>query len=111
MTLKRGDIVRIDTNKGIGHVQLGNRPALVVSNDVGNNYSKILIVAPMTGILKKLQLPTHVILNGYGLDYTSVVMCEQLQTINKDEVTKKIGSLNQEDLSKIDTALRVSLNV
>lgn len=111
MDYKRGDILVINTEKGVGHVQMSNRPALVVSNDVGNEHSKILIVAPMTGVLKKLTLPTHVMLRGYGLTYTSVVMCEQMHAIDKGQVTKKIGAVDQEDMIKIDSALRISIDV
>lgn len=113
MIFKRGDIVRMNTPKMGGNLQDGLRPAVVISNNVGNEYSNILIVAPMTAIMKKLKQPTHVFIkgDGHGLRYDSIAMAEQITTISKDHVEYKLGRVDDKTLAKLDNAIRVALNV
>lgn len=113
MVFKRGDIVRMNTPRMGGNLQDGIRPAIVISNNVGNEHSNILTVVPLTAILKKLGQPTHVFIkgDGEGLRYDSVAMCEQIQTISKYDVDYKIGKLDAEILKKLSSAVKVALNV
>lgn len=113
MVFKRGDIVRMNTPRMGGNLQDGIRPAIVISNNIGNEYSNIITVVPMTAILKKLGQPTHVFIkgNGVGLRYDSVAMCEQITTISKFDVDFKLGRLEDDLLKKLDNAIKVALNV
>lgn len=113
MEVKRGDILFVDLGDGLGSEQMGGRPVLVVQNDVGNKYSTTTIVASITSKLNKAKLPTHVFIpKKYGLTCNSIVMMEQLRTIDKARIYKKSPyELSEEILKKIDAALKVSLNV
>ncbi len=113
MQLKRGDIVFVTLGDGLGSEQLGNRPAVVIQNDTGNKYSTTTIVASLTTKMQKHKLPTHVFIpKEYGLARDSIVMLEQVRTIDKARIYDKSPcKLSDELLKKIDTALRVSLNV
>lgn len=111
--LKRGDIVFVTLGDGLGSEQLGNRPAVVVQNDIGNKYSTTTIVASLTSKIDKAKLPTHVLIpKEYGLSRDSIVMLEQVRTIDKARIYDKSPcKLGDDLLKKIDAALRVSLNV
>lgn len=107
MKVSRGDIVYfrsiIDRR---GNVQGGNRPYVVVSNDVGNEHSNICIAAPLTTRHKAHHLPVHV-----PLDRTSTVLCEQLFTFEQGEVHAVVRKLSPDEMQRVDEALRVSIGV
>lgn len=109
---RRGDIVfvRNPFQTPHGHVNAGNRPAVVVQNNMGNECSGNLIVAYMTSKLKKLHMPTHVVLQWYGgLSRTSMVQTEQLATIAVEDVMEVIDHLRDEDTARVNRALAASL--
>ena len=113
MIIKRGDLFYADLSPVIGSEQGGVRPVVVLQNDVGNKYSPTIIVAAITSRLNKARLPTHinVMAKGLALPKNSVVLLEQIRTIEKKRLREKIGSFPDEIMTKIDKALRVSLNL
>jgi mRNA interferase MazF len=109
MIIKKGDIYYADLSGGIGSEQFGQRPVLVIQNDVGNKYSPTTIVAAITTHEKKLDLPTHVLLNeNCGLKQRSIVMLEQVRTIDKSRLKKKIGRCNSTIINKVNEAIKMS---
>ncbi|MCM3454470.1 type II toxin-antitoxin system PemK/MazF family toxin [Heyndrickxia oleronia] len=110
--IKRGEIYWTDLSPTIGSEQYGVRPTLVIQNDVGNKFSSTVIIAILTSVQKK-QLPTHVLLNkdDYNLDEDSVVMLEQIRTIDKWRIGEKITVLDKEKMREIDNKLMVSLGI
>lgn len=113
LQFERGDVIRINTRRRGGNVQDGMRPAIVVSNNMGNVYSDILTVIPLTTVMKKLDQPTHVVIKREleGLRHDSVAMAEQITTISKNDVDYKICTVDDETMDKLNTAIRVALNV
>ena len=113
MIIKRGDLFYADLSPVIGSEQGGVRPVVALQNDVGNKYSPTIIVAAITSRLNKARLPTHinVMAKGLALPKNSVVLLEQIRTIDKKRLREKIGSFPDEIMTKIDKALRVSLNL
>ena len=111
-TIKRGDIYFANLSPVVGSEQGGVRPVLVVQNDIGNKYSPTDIVAAITSKLNKAKLPTHIELNGstYGLERNSVVLLEQIRTLDKARLIEKIGNA-VEKLNEIDEALAISLGL
>jgi len=111
--VRRGDIFYADLNPVVGSEQGGIRPVLVVQNDVGNKYSPTVIVAAITSQIDKAKLPTHVELKSadYGLEKDSVILLEQLRTIDKRRLKERITFLDQEIMEKIDEALKISLGL
>lgn len=109
--VRRGDIFYADLNPVVGSEQGGTRPVLVVQNDVGNKYSPTVIVAAITSQIEKAKLPTHIELRheDYGLEKDSVILLEQLRTIDKKRLKEKIAFLDQEVMTKVDDALKISL--
>lgn len=108
--VKRGEIYYADLSPVVGSEQGGIRPVLIVQNDVGNKYSPTVIAAAITSQMNKAKLPTHVELNeSTGLQKNSVLLLEQLRTIDKTRLGTRVGSLNKETMSKVDSALMVSL--
>ena len=109
--VRRGDIIYADLNPVVGSEQGGTRPVLVVQNDVGNKYSPTVIVAAITSQIEKAKLPTHIELQheDYGLEKDSVILLEQLRTIDKKRLKEKIAFLDQEVMTKVDQALKISL--
>lgn len=96
----------------IGSEQGGHRPVLIVQNDRGNRYSPTVIAVPLTSSEKKGGLPTHVLLpGGSGLQKPSVVLCEQVRTLEKTRLTRYMGSLSQEKLKEVEAALSISLDM
>ena len=111
---KRGDIVLVDNpyTESHGHIMCGNHPAVVIQNDAGNKHSDNLIVVYLSSKLKKLNLPTHVILQWYeGLKKTSVVQAEQIATVSKSDVISIMDHLRPEDMARVDKAVAVSLAI
>ena len=113
MVIKRGDIFYADLRPVVGSEQGGIRPVLIIQNDVGNKYSPTIIVAAVTSQTGKAKLPTHVELQATqgGLSKNSVVLLEQLRTIDKQRLKERIGSLGSEKLPIVDEALSVSLGI
>lgn len=113
MLVRRGDIFYADLNPVVGSEQGGIRPVLVVQNDIGNKYSPTVIIAAITSQIDKAKLPTHVELKSadYGLEKDSVILLEQLRTIDKRRLKEKITILDQDIMVKIDEALKISLGL
>ena len=113
MIVKRGDIFYADLSPVIGSEQGGVRPVLVVQNDIGNKYSPTVIVAAVTSQINKAKMPTHIELsaNEYGLSKDSVVLMEQIRTIDKKRLKEKIGHMDEELQYSIDEALRISFGL
>ena len=103
MPYKAFDVVEVDYRGNIGSEQLGIRPSVIILNDKGNAYSQTVIVIPLTTELKKLYIPTHQIIKRNrtnGLDYTSMLLGEQIRSIDKCRILSKRGSLSQENERK-----------
>ena len=113
LIVKKGDLFFADLSPVVGSEQGGVRPVLVVQNDVGNKYSPTIIVAAVTSQTSKAKLPTHVELQATqgGLSKNSVVLLEQLRTIDKQRLKERIGSLSDSQLPVVDEALGVSLGI
>ena len=113
MNIKRGDLYYADLSPVVGSEQGGVRPVLVVQNDVGNKYSPTVIAAAVTSKLSKAKLPTHIELSSqsYGLARDSVVLLEQIRTIDKRRLKEKIGELPIHTMTAVDNALLISLGV
>ncbi|MGM9636003.1 MAG: type II toxin-antitoxin system PemK/MazF family toxin [Candidatus Avispirillum sp.] len=113
MQIKRGDIFYADLSPVVGSEQGGLRPVLIVQNDVGNRYSPTVIAAAITSKLGKARLPTHidVYADRVGLQRDSVVLLEQMRTIDKQRLKEKMGHLDDESMHAVDTAISVSLGL
>ena len=113
LIVKKGDLYFADLSPVVGSEQGGVRPVLVVQNDVGNKYSPTIIVAAVTSQTGKAKLPTHVELAATqgGLSKNSVVLLEQLRTIDKKRLKERIGTLSVNQLPDVDAALGVSLGI
>ena len=113
LMVKRGDIFYADLSPVVGSEQGGIRPVLVVQNDVGNRYSPTIIVAAITSQINMAKLPTHLELPGdeYGLSKNSVILAEQVRTIDKRRLKEKIGHLDDALMTKIDNALKISFGI
>lgn len=107
--IKRGDIYYADLSPVIGSEQGGVRPVVVVQNDKGNRYSKTIIIAPISKKMSKPPIPTHVIFSDDSLSYVSMILCEQLRTIDKKRLGQWICTLDDKTIEKINKAIRVSL--
>ena len=113
MVVKRGDIFYADLSPVIGSEQGGIRPVIVVQNDIGNRYSPTVIVAAITSQINKAKLPTHVEISSeeYGLNRDSVVLLEQIRTLDKRSLKERIGHMTENDMKKVNRALAISLNL
>lgn len=113
MIIKRGDIYYADLSPVIGSEQGGVRPVLVVQNDIGNKYSPTVIAAAITSQIYKAKLPTHIEINAqdYGLQKDSVILLEQIRTIDKKRLKEKIGHLDDELMEKVNEALSISFGL
>ncbi len=113
MIVKRGDIYYANLSPVVGSEQGGHRPVLVIQNDVGNKYSPTVIVAAITSQISKAKLPTHVEISAkqFNLDKDSVILLEQLRTIDKRRLKEKITHLSEEVMAKVDEATRISLGL
>lgn len=111
--VKRGDIYYADLSPVIGSEQGGVRPVLVVQNDIGNRYSPTIIITAITSQINKAKLPTHVEIGAseYGLSKDSVILLEQVRTIDKKRLAEKIGHLDEEMMLKVNDALLISLGL
>ena len=113
MTVKRGEIYYADLSPVIGSEQGGVRPVLIIQNDVGNKYSPTVIAAAITSQQDKAKLPTHksVEAEGSGLQKNSIVLLEQVRTIDKRRLKEKMGNLDISMMDKVDRALSVSFGL
>lgn len=113
MVIHRGDIFYADLRPVIGSEQGGIRPVLVIQNDIGNRYSPTVIVAAITSRMNKAKLPTHIEIDAarYHIVKDSVILLEQLRTIDKSRLKDKVCHLDEGILKKIDAALMVSLEL
>lgn len=113
MVIKRGDIFYADLSPVIGSEQGGVRPILIVQNDVGNRYSPTVIAAAITSQINKAKLPTHIEIDSkeYGLTKDSVILLEQVRTIDKRRLREKIGHLDHERMKGVNEALYISFGL
>lgn len=113
MIVKRGDIFYADLSPVVGSEQGGIRPVLVVQNDVGNKYSPTIIVAAITSRINKAKMPTHIEIKGeeYGLSKDSVILLEQIRTIDKKRLKERIGHIDDTAIEAVNEAVSVSLGL
>ncbi len=113
MNIRRGDIYYADLSPVIGSEQGGLRPVLIVQNDVGNKYSPTVIAAAITSKLSKTKLPTHIDIfaDKVGLQRDSVVLLEQIRTIDKTRLKEKMGHLDDDMMHQVDEAITVSFGL
>ena len=113
MNIKRGDIFYADLSPVIGSEQGGLRPVLIVQNDVGNRYSPTVIAAAITSKQTKAKLPTHLDISGpdAGLSKDSVVLLEQIRTLDKKRLREKMGHLDESVMDKVNSAISVSFGL
>lgn len=113
MIVKRGDVFFAELSPVVGSEQGGTRPVLVIQNDIGNRFSPTVIIAAITAQIQKAKLPTHVEINAkkYGFERDSVILLEQLRTIDKSRLTDKITQLDESLMEKVDEALEISVGL
>lgn len=109
--IKRGEIYYADLRPVVGSEQGGVRPVLIIQNDVGNKYSPTIIACAVTSQMTKAKLPTHIEVSGgdFGLAKDSVILLEQIRTLDKRRLKERIGSVDEDTLIKVDRAILVSL--
>ncbi len=113
MNVRRGDIYYADLSPVVGSEQGGVRPVLVVQNDVGNKYSPTIIAAAITSQINKAKMPTHIEIEAvdYGLQKDSVILLEQVRTIDKRRLKEKIGHLDDELMERVNDAIGISFGI
>lgn len=113
MVVKRGDIYYADLSPVVGSEQGGIRPVLIIQNDIGNKYSPTVIATAITSQINKAKMPTHIELdaNEYGLSRDSVVLAEQIRTIDKKRLKEKIGHLDDDLMGRVNQALEISFGL
>lgn len=113
MNIKRGDIYYADLSPVIGSEQGGIRPVLIVQNDVGNRFSPTVIAAAITSQQQKAKLPTHIAIGAQtsGLSKDSVVLLEQVRTIDKKRLKEKMGTVSENSMKEINNAISVSFGL
>lgn len=111
--VKRGDIYYADLSPVIGSEQGGIRPVLIIQNDIGNKHSTTVIAAAITSRLGKPKLPTHILLDGekYGLTKNSIVLGEQIRTIDKCRLREKCGHIDEQTIISVNKALLISFDL
>lgn len=113
MNVRRGDVFYAELNPVIGSEQGGTRPVLIIQNDIGNQYSPTTVVAAITSQIQKAKLPTHVEIDSKkgGLDKDSVILLEQIRTIDKSRLRQKIAFLDEDIMQKVNHGLEISLGL
>ena len=113
INIKRGEIFYADLNPVIGSEQEGIRPVLIIQNDIGNKYSPTVIGVPITSAIKKINLPTHIPISASiaGLSKNSIILVEQIRTLDKSRLKNKIGMLDPLTLEKVKKALKANFNL
>ena len=111
--VKRGDIYYADLSPVVGSEQGGMRPVLIVQNDTGNKHSPTVIAAAITSQIGKARLPTHIELTaqGFGLSRNSVVLLEQIRTIDKTRLKERMGKVDDGVMTRVDDAIAVSFGL
>ncbi len=111
--VKRGDIYYADLSPVVGSEQGGIRPVLIIQNDIGNKYSPTVIAAAITSQINKAKMPTHIELaaKDYGLNKDSVILLEQIRTIDKKRLREKIGHLDEARMKTVNDALLISFGL
>ena len=112
-SVRRGDIFYADLSPVVGSEQGGTRPVLIVQNDTGNRHSPTVIAAAITSQVNKARLPTHITVSGkeVGLSKDSVILLEQIRTIDKKRLREHMGRLNPSQMDQVDTAIAVSFGL
>ena len=113
MSVKRGEIYYADLSPVVGSEQGGIRPVLIVQNDVGNRHSPTVIAAAITSRLDKAKLPTHISLeaSSCGLQKDSIVLLEQIRTLDKKRLKDRMGALDSSAMNRVDNALSISFGL
>ena len=113
MTIKRGDMYYADLSPVIGSEQGGVRPVLIIQNDVGNKFSPTVIAAAITSQTSKNKLPTHINIDSkeYGLMKNSVILAEQIRTMDKSRLKEKIGQVDETIMGQVNNALGISFGL
>ncbi len=113
MIIRRGDIFFADLSPVRGSEQGGTRPVLILQNDIGNQYSPTTIIAAITSQITKAKLPTHIEMTTdvSGLEKKSVVLLEQVRTIDKSRLFEKVSSLSKEMMGQVNKAVEISLGL
>lgn len=113
MQIRRGDVYYADLSPVVGSEQGGTRPVLILQNNIGNQYSPTTIVAAITSQIAKAKLPTHVEMGPTpeGLGRSSVILLEQIRTIDKSRLLEKVTSLSEDMMEKVDQAVEISLGL
>ncbi len=109
----RGEIYSANLDPVVGSEQGGQRPVLIIQNNIGNRYSPTVIVLALTSQIQKARLPTHVFIpcDGHGLEKDSVVLAEQMRTLDKRRLKEKIGVLKPEFMQDVSRAVMISLGL
>ena len=113
MSIKRGDIYYADLSPVVGSEQGGIRPVLIVQNNVGNRYSPTVIAAAITSQQSKAKLPTHIpiVAHDCGLQKDSVVLLEQIRTIDKQRLKERMGAVDESSMNQVDNAISISFGL
>ena len=113
LIIKRGDIYYADLSPVVGSEQGGIRPVLIIQNNIGNRHSPTIICAAITSKMNKAKLPTHIEIctNDYNIMKNSVILLEQIRTIDKKRLREYVCHIDQERMKKIDQAIRISLDL
>lgn len=113
MVIKRGDMYYADLSPVVGSEQGGIRPVLIIQNNVGNKYSPTVIAAAITSQTNKNRLPTHINIDSsnFGLMKNSVILTEQIRTIDKSRLKEKIGQIDEETMIQVNSALGISFGL
>ena len=109
--INRGDIYYADLSPVVGSEQGGVRPVVIIQNDIGNKHAPTTIIAPITSQTHKKPLPTHIAFCGCGLPKDSIILAEQIRTIDKRRLKDKMGALPPEKIEAVDMAVKVSLGL
>lgn len=111
--VQRGEVYFADLSPVVGSEQGGVRPVLILQNDIGNRFSPTVVVAAITAQIQKAKLPTHVEISAkkYGFDRNSVILLEQVRTLDKQRLTDKITKLDTDMMHQVDEALQISLGL
>ena len=111
MSIVRGEIYYADLSPVVGSEQGGYRPVLILQNNKGNRFSTTVIVAPISSKIKKNKIPTHVQIENEELDRKSIVLLEQIRTIDKKRIFDKVGKVSEEKMKLINEAIKTSLDI
>lgn len=111
LKVKRGQIYYADLSPVVGSEQGGLRPILIIQNDIGNSYSPTVIAAAITSQFSKAKLPIHIEIRECGLAKDSIVLLEQIRTLDKRRLKGYVGEINEDTMEQVDNAIKISLGV